>query len=717
MAGFIYLPQRAAAQDSLKKDSVKTLKEVSVTASKQIIKRKADRIIYDLQADPESRGRSLLDMMRKVPYLSVDANDNVLLKGNPSFKVLINGKPSPMFNNNLTAILKSMPASTIQSIEVITVPPSKYDAEGLAGIINIITIKKIDNGYNGTLNANETFPASGPGGGGSLTLKDGKLGVSAYGGINHDEQPSTSYTNNQRITGANPGVLQQDGTSSAHHTNDYFGGTISYEIDSLNLVSADINAWGYHWNSSSTLASALTNAGILLQGYDLDNNYKGSSDGIDASINYQLGFKHNKGQLLTFSYEYSNNNRNNTGNINVADTVNFPTPDYRQTDHEWSSEQTAQVDYVAPVKNLNIEAGIKGIFRDNKSNFDYSSLSPGGQYVLNPALSDDYNNTQDVFGAYNSYGLNLKTWNFQGGVRVEETLINADFVSTNTPVKQRYFNVIPTIAINKTFADRSSLSFGFFQRIRRPSINRLNPFVDRSNPSFETTGNPNLRPDLMNEINVGYSLNKKVSLNIGLSYDFMKNLDLQEASYNSATNVTLYSYQNLGKASGLTTNINVSYPITKNYNMSLNSNVLFLSIDGTYNGVVYPSTHTLIFIQYSNGYNFNNGWRANIDLNVNGKTPTSLQGNRNGYTGESVSVNKEIIKNKLNFSAGIKNPFAKYRYDKVYTYGPDFFQTATTQQYFRSVNFSLNYNFGGLKDGIKKSKKGIRNDDTGGGGL
>lgn len=125
--------------DSLHRQAeVKTLKAVAVRARKPLIRQQADRIIYDLSADPESKGSSLLDMMRKVPYISLDGNNNVLLKGNSSFKVLINGKPSDIVENNLKTILQSMPASTIQRIEVITIPPSKYDAEGLAGIINII---------------------------------------------------------------------------------------------------------------------------------------------------------------------------------------------------------------------------------------------------------------------------------------------------------------------------------------------------------------------------------------------------------------------------------------------------------------------------------------------------------------------------------------------------------------------------------------------------
>ncbi len=127
------------------------LQEVAISGDRPIIKQEVDRISYDIQADPESKVLTVLDMMRKVPLLSLDADDNIKLKGSGNYKILINGKPSSMVVRSPKDVLKSMPASSIQKIEVITTPPSKYDSEGLSGIINIITTKKIDNGYNGSL--------------------------------------------------------------------------------------------------------------------------------------------------------------------------------------------------------------------------------------------------------------------------------------------------------------------------------------------------------------------------------------------------------------------------------------------------------------------------------------------------------------------------------------------------------------------------------------
>lgn len=220
------------------------LKEVVVTGTKQIVKQEIDRITYDLQADPESKVVNVLEMMRKVPMLSLDADNNLLLKGNSDFKILINGKPSSMMERNYKDILRTMPASSIERIEVITSPPAKYDAEGLAGIINIITMKKLDNGYNGSVNVSERFPTGGPGLGGSVSAKLGKLGISAFGGANLINNLPTRAGVQRITTGLQPTTLLQEGTIGSENRTAYLGYEMSYEIDTLNLIATQFNMNG-----------------------------------------------------------------------------------------------------------------------------------------------------------------------------------------------------------------------------------------------------------------------------------------------------------------------------------------------------------------------------------------------------------------------------------------------------------------------------------------
>ncbi|WP_419700050.1 TonB-dependent receptor domain-containing protein [Mucilaginibacter sp. NFX135] len=695
------------------KQQFNRLKEVAITGTRPIIKQKADRIIYDLQADPESKSNNVLGMMHKIPYITLDGQDNILLKGNSSFKILINGKPSPSIENNLNAILKSMPASTIERIEVITIPPSKYDGEGLAGIINIITVKKLNNGYSGSVNVNESFPVGGPGAGGAFTAKSGRFVIAAFGGASIANNPKTTFTNSRETFGTASTSLLQTGDRRSNNKTAYFGTEMSYEIDSLHLFSGQFNLNGSRTSAHMTQVSGLNGTSGINEAYDLLNNNKGTGYGWDAALNYQIGFKTAKNRLLTFSYQYSSNRNNRNGDVTITNPVNFNTPGYTQNDRQKFNEHTLQVDFVTPVKQVNIEAGVKGILRTSNSNFGYNSFnSATGQFDADAALSNQYTNNQNVFSAYNSYQVNLKSWNISAGIRVEETVIRADFISTATVAKQNYFNVLPSIAVSKNFSDQTALNFGFSQRIRRPGINRLNPYIDRSNPNFESTGNPNLRPVLLNDVQAGYSSNKKLSLNIGLDYSFMNNLDLQVADFDPSTQITRTSYANTGKASSFGGNLSLSYPVSKLYNISLNGNLMYLWLQGTADRSIVHNDRLMYSFSLSNGFRFNKGWAVNADLNVVSRNPTGLQGYSNGFVSTAFSVNKELIKNKLGFAVRVNNPFTGSRNNINRTFGPDFNQLYTSRDYYRSFGISLNYKFGGLNDGVNKSRKSIENNDV-----
>ncbi|SFE45708.1 Outer membrane receptor proteins, mostly Fe transport [Pedobacter antarcticus] len=701
----------AVKADSLtKNDSIVGLEEVAITAGRPVILRKADRVIYDLKADPESKSNNVLTMMRKIPYLSVDGDDNLLMKGNSSFKVLINGKPSGSLEGNLKAVLKSIPASTIERIEVITTPPSKYDAEGLAGIINIITAKKINDGFNGSVNINESFPVGGPGIGGAFTAKSGRFGMSAFGGGGIDHSPKT-FNRNKRID-ATGTTLDQQGNQHSNNKTVYFGTELSYMIDTLNLLTAQVNYNGSLVNGYTAQASDLIESEGSLQRYIAENDNRATGYGTDAGLNYEMGFKSVKNRLLTFSYLFSTNLNDRRGSVAFGDRMNFTTPDFVQTDRQRFKEHTFQIDFVTPVKKLSIEAGIKGILRKNDSDFDYSQLNPiSGWYQKDQAISNSFSNTQNVFSAYNSYRLNLSTWNINAGIRLEETIIRADFSSTTSVADQNYLNVIPSVAVGKGFKDGSSINFGFSQRIRRPGINRLNPYVDRSNPNYEVTGNPELKPVLLNDIQFGYGSNKKLAVNIGLNYSFMNNLDLQVLSFNPVTQITRITYANTGKSSSIGSNFNLGYPVTSIYNLNINGNATYLWLSGEDNGQPVNNDLLMYAVTLSNVVRLSHGWALNADLGLNSRNPTGLQGYTNGFFYSAFNFNKNIIKDKFSIGGGVKNPFTKYRNSVNTSFGPQFTQVNETRNYFRSFNISLNYNFGGLKDRISKIRGGIENND------
>jgi len=684
---------------------VSNLKEVAIKADKPIVKQEIDRLSYDLQADPESKVSNVLEMMRKVPFISVDANENILLKGNSSYRIFINGKPSGMLERDPKNILRSMPASTIQRIEVITNPPAKYDAEGLAGIINIITTKITAAGYNGTVNVNGRYPA-GPGLGATFNIKEGKFGMSAFGGGSFNNTPQTETLNTRTTTGAAPTNLVQQGTTKAKGKSAYFGTELSYEMDSLSLLTAQFNISGNRADGDIIQNSSLNGGAGVLQGYRLTNSSKGSGKSVDASLNYQLGFKHDKAKLLTFSYRFMNYNSDNTNLLLATNRINYLNPDQVQENRTNTREQTLQVDYVRGFKRWLVEAGVKGILRKNESDFQYAING------LNSTAANNYSGDQNILAAYNTWQYTGKKWGIKAGLRIEQTFTDANFVATITNVRQNYLNVVPSVSMNWTLNKASSLNFGFSQRLRRPGVNKLNPFVDRSNPNFVITGNPELRRTMINGAQLSYRTAKKASLTVSLGYDFVNDMDLPIATFDPVTKITTTTYKNVGNIRAVSGSANVNYPITGQWNFSTNAFAQYFTMQGEIAGIAKRNEVWVLTSSSTLAYSFKSGWRISGGVDVTGRNPTGLQGYSNGFVSSSVSVNKALINNKLTFSASVRNPFTKYRDNKTQTNGNDFTQLTTGQLYFRSFTASLNYNFGKLKDGIKKNKRGINNDDV-----
>ena len=687
------------------------LNEVSVSGSKPIIKQEPDRIIYDIQSDPESKVLSVLDMMRKVPLLSVDADDNVKLKGTGNYRILINGKPSGILTRDPKEFLKSMPAAGVQKIEVITTPPSKYESEGLAGIINIITSKKMENGYSGNVNVRNQFPG-GPSGNLNFTIKQGNFGASLYGGTGVWRVDGVKITDIRNSFGTStPSSLYSLGIQKTDNQWAWGGGEFSYEIDSLNLVTMEVNPYGGYNEQNLGQHFDIKDGGVS-SGYDLNSKTRYEWGGTDYTLNYQKGFKDKKEHLLTFSYKLFNSSEPQLNDVMFSNRLNYTGLNYKQDNTSKSKEQTAQIDYINPFKKLTIEAGVKAILRNGESNFQYLNFNEAQQiYINDPSQSNVYTNDQNIFGVYNTYTLKLKDWTFKGGARLERTDVTGNFESTNSTVKSDYYNLIPSVSLNRTLKNSQSISLGFTQRIQRPGIWDLNPFVDKSRPNFEYFGNPNLKAALSNNFEMTYSNFKKGSLNISLTYNFANNTQQQVYEYFAAENLTRITSYNIGKNKLLGTNANFNYPITGKWNLNASANLNYIWLEGMISGVLTKNNGVTGYANVNTSYKFEKNWKSSISVNY-GAPDVMLQGKSNDSYYIALSGSKDIIKDKLIFSALVANPFQKYRAYRSYNEGVNFTQERIRENPFRRFNLSMNWKFGKLKGSIKKSERSITNDDT-----
>ncbi len=697
------------------------LKEVSVVAAKPIVKREVDRIAYDVQADPESTVLTVLDMMRKVPMLSVDAQDNIKLKGSGNYKILINNKESSLIAKNPSDVFKAMPAANIEKIEVITTPPAKYDAEGLAGIINITTKKNVDQGYNGSINLRENV-VYGPGVNLNATLKKGKFGVSGYAGIGDQVTRYNPYDNLQTFTKDNS-ALSQNGTNGNGGYYSYGSVELSYEIDTLNLLtgSVELNK-GRFKQLSDQVTAQRSSLGDVAQAYHLSNDGVSSWSGADLALNYQMGFRKDKNRLLTLSYKFSHSPYNQFNDVDISDVINYQQPNYQQYNSAGSNVQTIQLDYVYPVKKLNIEAGGKAILRDNFSDFRSENLNNStGLYEINPRQTNDFSYQQNVYSVYNSYQLKLAKWTAKGGLRLEHTNINANFTSVGSAAKQNYNNLIPSVSLQRSFKT-SSVNFGFTQRIQRPGIWQLNPFVDLSNTKFISTGNPDLKPELNNAFELTYSNFSKGSVNFGLSYAFsnnsiqnVANLTVQPNAVGQQDTVTLSTYQNVGTNKSIGINTSANYTLFKKLSFSLNAELRQIFLEGSYNGQQYKNKGITGNASANLGYKFDSGYRLGFDVGYY-SGDVLLQGKTSYFIYTSYSASKELFKKKLTLSIAANNPYSKFFIFNQSNNTQDYNQLAHYYNRYRSFNISLNYKFGKLEGSIKKNQRGINNDDTKGGG-
>ena len=690
------------------------LNEVVVTGSKPIVKQEVDRITYDVQNDPDNSTTTVMQMLRKVPLVSVDAADNIRLKGSENFKILLNGKESGMITRNPSDVFKGMPASNIQKIEVITTPPAKYDAEGLAGIINIITKRNVDQGYKGSFSTRMNS-VEGPGINLNATYKQGKFSIGGFLGYNNTIKQTTAFENSNNIIRPIIINLLQQGMNTKSGNRAYGSAELSYEIDTLNLLAGNFQTFEGNINQTNNqYTTAFIGTAQTETNYEhLLNRELANTSGFDLGLNYQLGFKNTKNKFLTASYRYLSSLNNQDIAVNYLLNTNFRNTNFKQFDNSGKKEQTIQLDYIHTIKGIAIEAGTKAIFRRNFSDFETLKLGANSSdFVLDDLQSNSFDFRQQIVSLYNSYQYKSKKWTGKAGLRLEVTKIAVEFTSTTPPIQPDYNNLVPSFSLQRVLNETNSLTFGYTDRIRRPTIRHLNPFVNKVNPKFVSVGNPNLAPVVNHSVELNYSNFKKGSINIGLNYSFSSNT-IENLLTVSADTITTNTFQNIGKNKRLGLDFNMDYPITEKFNITINTQVLNAWLNGSYDGKLYNNRGLQGHLFVDNSYAFDKG--LNVGLNIGYESRyVLLQGKDYDFFFYTFNASRELFKKKATLSLEMTNPLNKFRTIDFYNRTSDFSQANNSQMFAREFAFSFNYKFGKLKGGVKKSKRSISSDDAGG---
>lgn len=721
-------------------DASNELGQVEIVAQKPLVKADIDKIEYNVQDDPDAQSNSVLEMLRKVPLVTVDGEDNIQVNGSSSFKVYVNGKPNNMMSNNPTEVLKSMPANSIKHIEVITNPGPKYDAEGVGGILNIVTVGSGLEGYTATFSANVSN--RGAGGGAFGTIKSGKLTVSARYNYNYNDQPRNYSSGSQHVTPEavteNSSNLDYDGSNKGHGSFQSGSMEASYEIDTLRLVTMSFGLWGGGNKSNGSTDYIATfpeniNAAPIYS-YSAFNRSKSSWYSIDGGIDYQRLFKV-KDRMLTFSYKintrpqtsdsYTEYEIDNGYNPDWADYLNRLKNQHNDGEQN-TTEHTFQVDYTTPIGKLHtLEAGAKYILRNNSSEDDRFDADDTGKYEYNKDQSSHYKHLNDIIAAYLGYGLKVKRLSGRLGLRYEHTIQDVKYlVGRGEDFTKNFDDVVPSASIGYKLTDMSNLRLGYNMRIYRPGIWALNPYLNDADPSYISRGNPELDSEKSHAFNLSYSnFIQKFNVNISARYSFTNNsienvtrlmpdTEIEGLKNPTGKDVLYSTYANIGKTRYASVNGYVNWNATSRTRIYMNMSGNYSYLEG---GEGMRNDGWSLFAYGGAQHTLPHDWR--ISMNVFGQTPwIMLQGKGSSFFDYGVSVNKSFLNKRLTLSAFASNFFKKYMNQSSTTEGSGFVRESNYKYSRQRFGVSVSYRIGELKASVKKAARTISNDDVKSGG-
>lgn len=697
----------------LLKPSQKTLKEVTITGQAALVENKIDKLVYNVEKDITASGGTATDVLGKVPMVSVDMNGNVSVRGDQNVRLLINGKSTGSSAANLADVLRSIPADQIKNIEVITSPSAKYDAEGSAGIINIITKQKNVSGISGSINGGVGTRQNN--GNFNLNYNQGRFHASAnLGSFLSWPQTSTSDFEQHIQNDTINTTTSTKGTSRVSRHAIFSSVSAGYDFNAYNSINTTFRLMHF---SFTTDGSSNTIAAVP---YSFTSDGKNAFSNFDWNLDYTHKFNDN-GHELDFSTQWSRG----SGVNDYTNTYTAAFSDLTNNINSTNNEYTFQLDYTLPVSKIfKVEAGAKTIIRRINSVSDYYDYSQDpSQLAFDPLLSNVYKYNQNVYAGYSVFTFTLPNkWSILAGVRDENTDIHGDPENASqdlSPFSQNYNTFIPSLTIQKQLQGNNTLKVVYSKRIARPSLQFLNPFTNTSVPQSQTVGDPTLNAEISDTYEVDYNaFFGTSSLNMSLYYKHTNNLiegiaDPISVEVDGQTEGgTLTRYQNVGNNNSIGGSLFGSVTPFK-----------ILTITGNINLYTYKPDPTGKFItdQSQNGtYIMYNGFlRGTFTLPDNylaeafgfgGSARRTIQGTNPAFAMYGIGVRKQFMQKKMSLGVNVVQPFANDKHFDSHISSPGFTQSSTNVTPFRSFGITFSYSFGKLSFNQPR-KQGINNDD------
>ncbi len=693
----------------------KNMDEFNVVAEKELVEIKIDKTVYNVSKDPASQGGNGLDALKNLPSVDVDVEDNISLRNDNSVTVLIDGKPSPI---PVSQLLKDIPASLIEKIEVITNPSAKYNPEGMSGIINIVLKKEKAVGFNGNLNGSYGYGEV-PRYNGSMSLNFRRKKMNIYGntGLYKGAWGGKGTTNRTYTTADSLFYQDLNFDRENSYSGLWYSGGIDYYVNDGNTFYIEFDGWNGGGDGLTNNQYDFLDNNKVLQNYsnrvtDRSNTWRGN----DINVGWQSEFDEDGDHTLDFDFDYSRNTDKSSSKINekfyLANDTETGIPEIQNisnpgTDYDFEGA----IDYVLPITDsLELEAGVETSISDAQREFYSASNDTFNVITPDLNLNNEVTFKQNINSAYFTMGKQFKKIGIKFGSRFENVTTKIRLINTNEEFIKHYNSFFPSAYLTYKLMEKHELKLSYSRRINRPNEWEMNPFPNYSDPFSLRIGNPDLNPEYINVYELGYLFQgEKWTLTpsayvrqIGDKKTRFSETNSQGvviSTYNNAANLIVKGFEFIVRYSPFEWwRLNG----TVNYSQSVYSD---LNLAGTFN-----STTNRWSFQYSSSFTLKKGLSIQINGNYFPKS-VQLQGTTFARYGVNFGVRKKVLKDKGSIGVRVSDVFNTRAYNYVSSDLGGY--SAETQNKFISRVFyvSFHYSFGS----IKMDDNGRRGGNSGGG--
>ena len=700
--------------------NLQALDVVDIIAEKTTVEIKLDKKIYNVGRDLTVRGGSVSDVLDNVPSVSVDIEGNVALRGNGNVRILINGKPSGLVGLNSTDALRQLPADAIEKVEIITSPSARYDAEGTAGILNIILRRSKILGLNGAIIINSGYPNQ-LGASGNINYRTGDINVFNNSGYSYRKSPGSSGVETEFFNTEydEDGILIQDSPNTFRNEYRTFErirkgfnsntGVEWYITPTTSLTTAFLASKSNNSNESFNRAETLDLTGAVISEsvrYDPETE---TDQTTQFSVNFDKQFHGNSEHRLTFDFQLENSSEDE-GSIIYNDGIAAE----RVRTIEDQKRVLIQSDFTLPINDkTRLEVGYNSRFSTNTT--DYSlEFAEDDSFILDTNVSNVLVYKENVNAVYTQYGSKVKNkFSFLLGLRMEATNITISQLSSNEYSNSNYIGLFPTINLGYEFSENQNLTVGYNRRISRPRSRFLNPFPSRSSATNLFQGNPNISPSYSNGVDIGYfNTLEKITLNNSLYYNHATDV-FTYISEDTGDEVVINGESvpvirrgpiNLAEDDRLGFEFTLTYRPSKKWNMNANFNLYRSAVKGNYKGLSYDSENLGWFVRLNNKYTLPRNIEWQTRLSYSGPTVDAIN-RREGIFSSNMAFSKDLFKEKASITLNINDLFNTQRRN-LESNTPTFYSDGYYRWRVRSYSLSFTYRFNQVKKRPKQGQYG-----------